>query len=71
MAEINFPLKNEIKIKYRTQADFSEVVREHESLVSAVVNGRRRLPSEKQRYWAKVLRQDVGYLFPAREKIAG
>jgi hypothetical protein len=44
MAEINFLLKKEIKIRFRTQADFSEVVREHESVVSAVVNGRRRLP---------------------------
>ena len=70
MAEINFPLKNEIKIKFRTQADFSEVVREHESLVSAVVNGRRKLPGEKKRYWARVLRQDVSYLFPDREKVA-
>ena len=71
MAEINFPLKNEIKIKFRTQADFSEVVQEHESLVSAVINGRRRLSPEKERFWSKVLRKDVGYLFPAREKIAG
>lgn len=58
-------IRIEILKKFPTQSDFSEAVGEHESRVSQVVRGRRRLSDERRIKWAKVLNCDPAVLMPA------
>jgi ribosome-binding protein aMBF1 (putative translation factor) len=60
---MNSTLKIKIWERFKTQADFAQAIREHESDVSRVVHGRRVLPPEKQRVWAEALGCDVTELF--------
>lgn len=53
---MNLLLKVKIIEKFGTQGDFAQVVKEGESLISRVVRGRRLLPPEKQKEWAKALK---------------
>ena len=52
---MNFNLKLRILKKFRTQWEFSQSVGMHESDVSRVISGRRRLDPDTQVKWAKVL----------------
>ena len=55
MTDLNLELKMQILRTHKSQADFALRVRDHESLVSAVVNGRRHLTWEKAQVWADAL----------------
>ena len=55
---MNLELKFEILKKFRTQADFSIAVKEHETFVSQVLMGRRKLTPEKAETWKKALECD-------------
>jgi DNA-binding transcriptional regulator YdaS (Cro superfamily) len=52
---MNVELKVAILKRFRTQEDFSQAIGENSSLVSKVVQGRRSLPPEKCKAWAKAL----------------
>lgn len=52
---MNLQLKFKILEKYPSQADFALAVDVHESLVSRIIRGRRKLDTEKRVIWAKIL----------------
>jgi len=52
---MNRSLKAEIVKKFGCQADFSEAIGVHESIISRVVRGRKTLSPETQDLWAKTL----------------
>ena len=51
----NLKLKSRIVERFRTQADFSDAIKIDETLISRIVNGRRKLPDADKKKWAKVL----------------
>jgi len=53
-----FDLKIEILKKFSTQSDFAMALREHESKISAVIRGRRKLTPEQAQRWQEVLNCD-------------
>ena len=55
-------LKFKILKKFSSQADFCLVVSEHESKVSQVLRGRRKLSQEEAEKWAKTLDCDPATL---------
>ena len=55
---ILFNLKLTILKKYSTQSDFAFAIKEHESNVSQVIRGRRKLTPEQAKKWCKALRCD-------------
>jgi len=58
-------LKFEIVRKCGSQWQFSKVVEMHESAVSHVITGRRKLSKEQAKKWQKVLKCDPQVLVPA------
>ena len=52
---VNRKLKAKIVEVFGSQANFAEIVRTHESVVSRVVRGRQKLGEETERLWARVL----------------
>jgi len=66
---MNLNLKLKILEKYQSQADFAISVGAHESLVSRIIRGRRRLDPEKQITWAEALNSTPRELF-GQEQIA-
>ena len=60
---MNRKLKARIVEKFGTQADFAQVVKIDETIVSRVVRGRRILQAETQKQWAEVLQTPTCELF--------
>ena len=56
-------LKKLIRDKYDSQIAFSVAVKEHDSLVSQVVNGWKQVPKSRQATWAKALGCKVKDIF--------
>jgi hypothetical protein len=57
-------LKFVILKQFNSQADFSQAVGEHESKVSRVIRGRRKLSGKEAKTWAKALRCDMAVFRP-------
>ncbi len=53
---MNIPLKIKIIEVFGSQSDFALKQRVNESLVSRVVRGRRSIPDEAKKEWAKTLK---------------
>ena len=62
---MNKILKAKIFEKFGRQADFARVVKVHESFVSRVVQGRRKLSPELRKSWALTLQCNEKKLFGA------
>ena len=60
---MNLKLKFKIIEVFFTQADFALKIHENESLISRVIHGRRDLPDEKKKAWAKALECDAQEIF--------
>lgn len=52
---MNLKLKFAILKKFKSQADFAQKIRCHESKVSQVICGRRKLDQNEAKQWAKAL----------------
>lgn len=61
-------LKGKIVQEFGTQADFAAAVGIDETLVSRVIRGRRDIPAETRKQWAKVLKCDAQELFRDESK---
>lgn len=61
---MNRKLKVAIIEKFGSQADFSMVIEDDESVISRVIRGRRRLSADKQKIWADALGCKRDDLFP-------
>jgi plasmid maintenance system antidote protein VapI len=63
---------NEVRVqilrRYRTQSDFALAVGEHESRVSQVLRGRRRLSKDRAERWCRLLMCDPQILMPVSEE---
>lgn len=66
MTNLNWELKTAIFKKFPTQADFAFALNVSESVVSRVIRGRRKLPPEEQKRWAKVLGYNAEELFKSK-----
>ncbi|MBC8180361.1 XRE family transcriptional regulator [candidate division KSB1 bacterium] len=60
---MNRELKALIILKFGSQFEFARAIREHESIVSKVIRGRKTLTPEAQRLWAKKLGCSPGSIF--------
>lgn len=63
---MNRKLKAKIVEKFGTQADFAQVVKIDETIVSRVVRGRRILQADTQKQWANVLQTQPCELFESK-----
>jgi hypothetical protein len=61
---VNLEIKFAILKKFRNQADFAMTVREHESKVSAILHGRRKLRRSEAELWRDHLECDPAILKP-------
>ena len=61
---MNRKLRLEILKRFDTQADFASKVGEHDSKVSMVLRGRRKLSSKQAEKWIEVLNCDPDVLNP-------
>ena len=61
---MNLKLKSKIVEKFESQANFAQVVKTDESIISRVVRGRRSLPVETQKKWADTLFCKPEDIFP-------
>lgn len=61
---VNLPLKAAIIARFGTQFEFCATMREHPTVVSAVIRGRRTIPEAKRQKWAEALGAKVKDLFP-------
>lgn len=52
---MNLKLKAMIVEKFANQSNFAFSVREHESMISKVIRGRRELTDQQKQKWAQVL----------------
>ncbi len=59
---MNLELKFAILKKFRNQADFAMTVKEHESKISAVLHGRRKLKNSEAELWRDILKCDEDIL---------
>jgi plasmid maintenance system antidote protein VapI len=64
----NLELKGEIVKKHGAMWKFARIVDKPGPVISAVVNGRRKLPPEEKARWAELLGSDVDRLFPDESK---
>jgi len=53
---MNWKLKKRILEFYQSQANFAEAAKVHDSMISRVVRGRRKLSIEEKKRWALLLR---------------
>lgn len=60
----NLELKAEIVRHHGAMWRFARVIDRPGPVVSAVVNGRRKLPPDEKKRWAELLGSDVSRLFP-------
>jgi hypothetical protein len=63
MNRVNLKLKGAIVSRFEKQVNFATAIKEDETYVSRIVQGRRRLPVEKQERWASFLGQKREDLF--------
>ena len=56
---LNFKLKGMIVSKYGTQFAFANALKEHETAVSKILRGQRKLTEREGQKWAKALDVDV------------
>jgi plasmid maintenance system antidote protein VapI len=61
-------LRLEILKNFDTQADFAAAARTHDTKVSQVLHGRRKLTKQEADAWAKALGCDRGLLSPVTRK---
>ena len=61
---MNKILKAQIIRVYGAQYKFARALDIQETIVSAVIRGRRELDPGSQKQWARLLKSDVGELFP-------
>ncbi len=61
---MNNKLRIAILTEFQTQADFSQHLNVHESKVSQVVRGRRKLSPDQKVQWAAALNQPIEMIFP-------
>ena len=61
---MNRKLKAKIVENFESQANFSQIIKTDESIISRVVRGRRILPADIQQEWAHVLNCKRGDIFP-------
>lgn len=59
---MNRRLKGKIIEIFGSQIDFAEAIEEDETFISRIVRGRRSLPPEKQKKWARALGYDENEL---------
>ncbi len=52
---MNLKLKSQIILKYGSQSNFAQALREDETIISRVIHGRRELDNAKQERWAASL----------------
>ena len=57
-------VKIEILKNFPTQSDFAEYLNVHESKVSQIVRGRRKLSKDDAKKWVKILKCDYQILVP-------
>lgn len=57
-------VKIEILKNFPTQSDFAECLNVHESKISQIVRGRRKLSKEDAKKWVKILKCDCQILAP-------
>ena len=60
---MNWKLKRRILDLYQSQANFAEAAKVHDSMISRVVRGRRKLSREEKKRWAFLLRCKPGQIF--------
>ena len=65
---MNKKLKGKIVEIFGTQADFSQVAKMDESVISRIIRGRRALPVEAQREWAGILDCNREDIFPDNDQ---
>jgi plasmid maintenance system antidote protein VapI len=53
---MNRKLKGKIVERFGCQADFAQMAKVDESVVSRVIHGRRNLPEDEKARWAKILK---------------
>lgn len=61
---MNRKLKAKIVENFESQANFAQIIKADESIISRVIRGRRPLPVETQKQWAAILGCKVGEIFP-------
>ena len=61
---MNRKLKAKIVENFESQANFSQIVKCDETIISRIVRGRRVLPVEIQEKWADVLGCEIKDIFP-------
>lgn len=71
MKEILNSVRIEILKNFPTQSDFAAAVGEHESRVSQIIRGRRKLSRDRAKAWARALKCDPVILDPAVKGIEG
>lgn len=60
---MNRKLKAKIVENFESQANFAQIIKIDESIISRIVRGRRTLPVEDQQKWAAALGCKAGELF--------
>lgn len=55
---------------FDSQANFAQALGTHQSKISEVIRGRRRLGEDEQRRWAEILRREPQELFSAQQERA-
>jgi len=62
---MNRKLKAKIIENFESQANFAQIVKCDETIISRVVRGRRSLPADVQKKWADTLRCKRKDIFPS------
>ena len=62
---MNLKLKAKIVENFENQANFSQIVKVDETLISRIIRGRRELKPEEQTRWAAILNCKREEIFPA------
>ena len=61
---MNRKLKGKIIENFGTQADFAQILKVDDSIISKIVRGRRSLPDGVQKVWANLLNCKREEIFP-------
>jgi len=60
---MNLKLKSKIVERFFNQANFAQIIKTDETVVSRVIHGRREIPVEVQKVWAEALNCKPGEIF--------
>ena len=60
---MNVKLKLKIIEKYGSQADFAQALKINETAISRIIRGRKKLPDDQRKIWAKALHCDPDDIF--------